>query len=93
MLFRSYVKDLGKSPSEYFKNLYFDMSGSASHGTFVSALEVVDASHLLWGSDFPANRNFSGSLGVIEGAALSQAQKYLIQGKNILSLLPEAVAR
>lgn len=90
---RNYVKDLGKLPSEYFKNLYFDMSGSASSGTFVAALEVVDASHLLWGSDFPANRNFSGSLGAVQSATLSQAQKYSIQGKNILNLLPETVIR
>ena len=90
---RNFVKDLTKLPSEFFKNLYFDMSGSASNGTFAAALEVVDAAHLLWGSDFPANRNFSGSLGVVQGAALSQAQKYLIQGKNILGILPEAIIK
>ena len=88
---RNFVKDLGKLPSEYFKNLYFDMSGSASAGTFATALEVVDSSHLLWGSDFPANRNFAGSLGVIRSAEMSDAQKSLILGKNFSNILPGAL--
>ena len=84
---RNFVKDLSKLPSEYFRELYFDMSGSASAASFAAALEVVDASHLLWGSDFPANRNIVGSLDVINNSALPQTQKSLIKGNNILNLL------
>lgn len=84
---RNFVKDLGKLPSEFFKNLYFDMSGSASAGSFAAALEVVDCKHLLWGSDFPANRNFAGSLGIINNSFLSANEKSLIQGENISDLL------
>ncbi len=87
---RNIVKDLGKLPSEYFKNLYFDMSGSASPASFAAALEVVESDHLLWGSDFPANKNFSGSLNVVKNATLSEAQKSQILGKNFLSLVSEA---
>ncbi len=88
---RNFVKDLGKAPSEYFRNLYFDMSGSASGGTFVSALEVVDPSHLLWGSDFPANRNLSGSLNVVRSSELSDVQKLQILGNNFSDILPGAL--
>lgn len=88
---RNFVKDLGKLPSAYFRNLYFDMSGSASAGTFAAALEVVDPSHLLWGSDFPANKNLAGSLGVVRSSELSDAQKSQILGNNFADILPDAL--
>lgn len=90
---RNIVKDLGKLPSEYFKNLYFDMSGSASAASFLAALEVVDPSHLLWGSDFPANKNLTGSLNVVKNASLSDAQKSQIFGNNIAGILSGAPVR
>ncbi len=65
------------------------MSGSASAGTFAAALEVVDPSHLLWGSDFPANRNLAGSLNVVRSSELSDAQKLQILGNNFSDILPE----
>ena len=64
---RNFVKDLKQLPSEYFKNLYFDMSGSRSAASLQCALEVVDASHILFGSDFPANQNMSGSIAILDG--------------------------
>jgi predicted TIM-barrel fold metal-dependent hydrolase len=90
---REFVKDLGKLPSEYFKKLYFDMSGSKSFATFLAALEVVDASHLLWGSDFPANQNFADSLSVVDRSALAENEKQAVKGKNILNIIPKMVTR
>ena len=84
---RNFVKDLGKSPSEYLKNLYFDMSGTRSQGSLQTALEMTDANHILWGSDFPANQNFKDSLGVVNKSILSLDTRNLILGENLRGLL------
>ncbi len=76
---RGFVKDLTKLPSEYFKNLYFDMSGSKSIASLQAALEVVDASHILFGSDFPANQNINGIVEAIQKTKLN-----IVEGENIL---------
>lgn len=85
---RGFVKDLTKLPSEYFKNLYFDMSGSKSIGSLQSALEVVDASHILFGSDFPANQNISHTINAVEESNISHQQKeeiYSLSYQNLLN--------
>jgi len=85
---RSFVKDLTKNPEEYFKNLYFDTSGSRSAASLLCALEVVDATHILWGSDYPANQNLGGSVAVVkESSALSSDQKKNIFQENCKGLL------
>ena len=87
---RNFVKDLGKQPSEYFQNLYFDVSGSKSVASLLCALELTDAAHILWGSDYPANQNFADSVAVIDKTPLSAAQKQGILGQNLSQILPRA---
>lgn len=84
---RGFVKDLGKQPGEFFKNLYFDMSGTKSPAALAAALEMADSKHILWGSDFPANKNFSASLNVISSSILSSEERENICGINFLSLI------
>ena len=84
---RNFVKDLGKNPGEYFQNLYFDTSGSRSPAALLCALEMTDASHILWGSDFPANQNIPESIAVIGRSALSDEKKSFILGRNLSALL------
>jgi predicted TIM-barrel fold metal-dependent hydrolase len=84
---RNFVKDIGKAPSEYFSRLYFDMSGTRSAGSLQTALEMTDAGHIMWGSDFPANQNFKDSLGIISYGILSLEQRNLILGENIRHIL------
>jgi len=84
---RNFVKDLGQNPSDYFKRLYFDMSGTRSAGSLQTALEMTDVDHILWGSDFPANQNFKDSLNVISQGVLSTSDRNLILGENIRGLL------
>jgi aminocarboxymuconate-semialdehyde decarboxylase len=86
---RNFVKDLTKPPSDYFKNLYFDMSGSKSAAALSAALEMTDVSHVLWGSDFPANQDFSASLGVVSSSVSSSQERQNITGGNILRLLKQ----
>jgi len=84
---RNFVKDLGQNPSGYFSRLYFDMSGTRSAGSLQTALEMTDAKHILWGSDFPANQNFKDSLSVISQGILSLDTRNLILGENLHNLL------
>ena len=85
---RNFVKDLTKNPGEYFKNLYFDTSGSRSPASLLCALEVTDPGHILWGSDYPANQNIPDSIAIIDQANLSSEQKSAILSKTLLKLLP-----
>ena len=84
---RNFVKDIQKNPSDYFKNLYFDTSGSKSVASLLCALELTDAAHILFGSDFPANQNLQLSIQVLQEMALSEEQKRFILGDNALNLL------
>lgn len=84
---RNFVKDLNQLPGEYFKNLYFDTSGSRSPASLLCALEVTDSSHILWGSDYPANQNMKDSLSVVYDAPLSAEEKSKILSGNMASLL------
>lgn len=80
---REFVKDIGQLPSEYFKNLYFDTSGSKSLASLLSALELVSFDHLLFGSDYPANQNLTAAIDIIKNGSFSGKEKDLIF-ENIL---------
>jgi len=84
---RNFVKDIFMRPSEYFKNLYFDTSGSKSSASLVCALELTDASHILFGSDFPANQKLDQALKAVHQADISEVQKRFILESNVLKLL------
>ena len=84
---RDFVKDISKNPSEYFKNLYFDMSGSKSIASLLCALEITDSSHILFGSDFPANQALSQTIKAISDSPISAHEKAQILGNKLLKLL------
>ncbi len=84
---RNFVKDLGKKPSEFFMNLYFDTSGSRSAAALSCALEVVNPSRILFGSDYPANQNIAASIDVIKKSNLSLKEKDAILSMNAQALL------
>lgn len=84
---RNFVKDLQALPSSYFRNLYFDTSGSKSLASLLCALEVVDSGHILFASDFPANQNLSESLTMVRNSPLNPAEQNRILSGNILGLL------
>ena len=84
---RELVKDLSKFPSEYFKNLYFDMSGSKSIASLFCALELTEASHILFGSDFPANQNLEQSIALLKNPLISDEHRDMILRNNIAKLL------
>lgn len=86
---RDFVKDIGRKPSAFFANLYFDTSGSQSAAALSCALEVVDSSHILFGSDYPANQNISASIDVIKKSRLSLGDQEAILSRNARKFLLE----
>jgi predicted TIM-barrel fold metal-dependent hydrolase len=84
---RDFVKDLGRLPTEFFQNLYLDTSGSKSGASLLAALELVDASHILYGSDFPANQVLRDSLDVVKKAPLDESQRRAVLSENMEKLL------
>ena len=84
---REFVRDLSKLPSEYFKNLYFDTSGSKSSASLACALEVTDAGHILFGSDFPANQGVAEAIACIGQRIFSEENKRAILHNDLLERL------
>jgi len=86
---RNFVKDLGRLPSDFLKNLYFDTSGSQSAASLLCALEVVTPKHILFGSDFPANQKIPASIGMIRKSLLPAGDKDAILFKNAQKIILE----
>lgn len=84
---REFVSDLSKPPGAYFKNLYFDTSGSKSPASLACALEVTDAAHILFGSDFPANQGISEAIACIEKSQFSSEIKRAMLCNDLLARL------
>ncbi len=83
---RNFVKDLTQTPGEYFKNLFFDTSGSKSSASLLCALEMADASHILFGSDFPANQNFAASVQSLDAVDLGVGKGSAVLSDNFQGL-------
>lgn len=81
---RDFVKDLGAKPSDILKNCYFDTSGTKSSAALACALELVDADHVIFGSDYPANKDIAGGLKVINDFDLSEISKKRILSNPLL---------
>jgi predicted TIM-barrel fold metal-dependent hydrolase len=87
---RNFVKDLGRLPSDFLKNLYFDTSGSQSVASLHCALEVVSPEHILFGSDYPANQKVSASIEVIQKSSLGVGDQEAILFKNARKFILES---
>jgi len=77
-----YVRDLGSFPSEHLREIYVDVSGTTSLLTVKCALELFDADHILWGSDYPSNSKVSESLTGMEMLDIPDREKTAILGEN-----------
>ncbi len=82
-----FVKDLKGNPTEYLKNIYVDSGGDKVKSNLLLALELSGPKHLLWGSDWPAKKDISGSIQAVKDLNVSESDKGDILGKNIARLL------
>jgi len=87
LLGRGIVKDMGEVPGSALKKMYVDTSGVTSASLLRLAIEVFGEDHLLWGSDFPANRDIAGSIQAVRDLKLGCSCGSRILGANLESIL------
>jgi predicted TIM-barrel fold metal-dependent hydrolase len=78
----NFVKDLKSPPSGLLKRVYVDTSGDRTKANFISSLELFGADHILWGSDYPAKKDFSASMTILDELNLGEEEKRKISGGN-----------
>jgi len=84
---RGIVPDYGEFPSETLGRVYVDTSGTTSPTLLRLAVEVFGEGHILWGSDYPANRDIAGSLAAIRGIGLDESEVEQVCGGTLEGLL------
>ena len=87
LLGRGIVKDMGEGPEEILKKIYIDTSGAADTRTLDLAINVFGEERVLWGSDFPANREIRASIGAVGMLSIGTAAKEKIMSGNLETLL------
>jgi predicted TIM-barrel fold metal-dependent hydrolase len=85
----SFVKDLGNVPSTFLKQIYVDTSGDKTLANFISSLELFGPEHILWGSDYPAKKDVTSSMEVLDRLNLSSGDKKNILGDNLDRIFKE----
>jgi len=83
----NFVKDLKGLPTDFLKNIYVDTSGDKDKANFQAALEVLGASHIVWGSDWPAKKDVSGGINAVRALDISESDKNGILGGNLATIL------
>jgi predicted TIM-barrel fold metal-dependent hydrolase len=79
----NFVKDLKANPSDLLSNIYVDTGGDKTKANFQLALELLGPKHILWGSDWPAKKDISSGIKVVEDLGLSEQDKEDILGGNL----------
>ena len=84
---RDMVKDLGSLPSHILRNIFVDISGVKSTSLLNMALEFFGPRRIVWGSDFPAQKNSIESINALEDLDIQREEKENILGKNLINVL------
>ncbi|MEW5758986.1 MAG: amidohydrolase family protein [Candidatus Omnitrophota bacterium] len=67
------VKDLGQVPTSILKKFYVDTSGVSSINVINCAIEVFSKDNILWGSDWPANKDAIESISLVKNLNFSDS--------------------
>ena len=86
LLGRGIVKDLGEDPGATLRKVYVDTSGATSPALLDLAVEVFGSDKVLWGSDFPANREIKASIDAIYNLNITEKAKEQVLGLNLCYL-------
>jgi predicted TIM-barrel fold metal-dependent hydrolase len=84
---RNMVKDLGSRPSEILKKVFVDISGVKSTSLLNMALDFFGRRHIIWGSDFPAQKNPVESINALQNLDIQREAKEDMLGGNLINLL------
>lgn len=87
LLGRGIVKDMGEEPGETLKKVYVDTSGTADVKMLELATDTFGEDRVLWGSDFPANREIKASIDAVNALSLALPSKQKILHENLAALL------
>jgi len=87
LLERGIVKQMSSDPAAALKKVYVDTSGADSTPMLNMAIEVFGEDRLLWGSDFPANREVKASITAIKKLRINRQAKQDILGGNLEGLV------
>ncbi len=83
LLGRGIVKDMGEEPGETLKKIYVDTSGTADVKMLELAIDIFGEDRVLWGSDFPANREIKASIDAVNALSLKPPSKQKILHENL----------
>jgi 6-methylsalicylate decarboxylase len=74
---------------EQASRFYYDTAGAANRGALVSLLELVDADHILFGTDFPPGGTIQATADALRSLELfSDSDLRAIDRDNIVGLIP-----
>ena len=91
------MKELSKSPIEYYKMFYNDTAIHGNTPALMLAYKFWGADHILFGADMPLGDYFYGfrsyrqTINAIETMEITDEEKQKIFGENALKLLRLAV--
>jgi predicted TIM-barrel fold metal-dependent hydrolase len=75
------------------KKFYYDLAGASNRGVVASLLELVSASHILFGTDFPpGGTNAAVAKAVAELGFFTESDLRAIERENAVRLLPRLKA-
>lgn len=83
----NFVKDLKGNPTDYLKNIYVDTGGDTTKTNFLLALELFGPTHILWGSDWPAKKDITGSIRAVKDLDMPDEDKENILSGNLNNIL------
>jgi aminocarboxymuconate-semialdehyde decarboxylase len=83
---RGIISYLDEDPGTTLKKIYADTSGTDSPALLNLALEVFGDDRLLWGSDYPANRNIASSIEAVKSLGISNRAKEKVLCGNMEKL-------
>jgi len=84
---RGIVPDYGETPGDTLRRVYVDTSGTTSPALLNLAIEVFGEDRVLWGSDYPANRDIKGSLEAVRKLGLKDKSVEMVTGGTLEGLL------
>ncbi|MFH1397782.1 MAG: amidohydrolase family protein [Candidatus Omnitrophota bacterium] len=83
----NFVKDLGGLPTEFLKKIYVDTGGDRNKANIDIAISFFGASHVVWGSDWPAKKDIGIGIKAVRELDIPQPDKDKILGGNLEQVL------